>query len=111
MAELILEILFFAGLVGMTAVASRTIPRIKEEEVKNDFSLEKWIESLPLHKVDSFLKNISHKGLRKFRLLILKVDNSIGDYLEKTKEGNGGNGINVEELMEKKEEKDKGKKK
>ncbi|MFA5173515.1 MAG: hypothetical protein WC435_03955 [Candidatus Paceibacterota bacterium] len=105
MAEFILEIFFFTGLAGLLAVASRAIPRIKEEEVKNDFSLEKWIESLPLHKIDSLLKNVSHKALRKLRLLILKIDNTIGGYLEKTKEGNGGSGIKVEELLEKKEEK------
>jgi len=107
MTEFIFQIIFFTSLAGVLVVVSRSIPRIREEEIKGDFSFEKWIESLPLDRIDYVLKNFSHKVLRKLRLILLKVDNAVGKYLEKTKESNGGNGIKVEDLIEKTKEEEK----
>lgn len=104
MLELFLQVILMIGLSAMLLLAARAVPRVPSSRKTLAFSVEKWLESLPLHKLDEFLKNSSLKALRKLRLVILKIDNRIGEYLEKTKEANGVNGkgekFQVDKLIE-----------
>jgi len=104
MLELILYLILMTSVAALAVVFSRGIPRIEDEKEESFVvRLDKWIASLPFSKADVFLKNSSYKVLRKLRVFLMKVDNFIDDFLEKTKDINGGNGrgIKIEDLVEK----------
>ncbi len=90
MAELILQVVLMASLTVMVLVAARAVPRVPEARAGHGAAVERWIRSLPLEQIDAFLHTALYKGLRRLRLLLLKIDNRIGRYLEKAKGANGG---------------------
>lgn len=101
MVELILQVALMASLTVIVLIAAQAVPRVPEARASHGAAVERWLKSLPLEQVDAFIHTTIYKGLRRLRLLILKVDNRIGKYLEKTKEANGGkNGKNgMDEFM------------
>lgn len=90
MLSVILQIAVFASLVAMIAIFVRAVPRVSDESLARAPTLEQWLESLPLSRIDAFLRRLMHKGLRKTRLVILRVDNSLGLYLDRVKEEENG---------------------
>ena len=65
-------------------VAVRTLPRIEEpapEEKKG--LLERWIASEVPEKLDAVLNGFLVKFLRKLKVFLLKIDNSLSSHLRK----------------------------
>ena len=92
MLELTAQLGLMGGMMGIILIIARAVPRVTDEEMAGSVTIEEWIKELPIEKIDSFIKGASYKILRKVRLLILKIDNTIGRYLQRTKESNGDNG-------------------
>src|SRR2546425_1186605 len=62
----------------------RTLPRIEETgEPEKRGLLERWVTSEMPEKVDITLKNFLIKFLRRFRVVVLKLDNSVTKHLKK----------------------------
>ena len=100
MLEFILQIILMIGLSGMVFIAAKAIPRVPEKD-DNEARFEDFIKSLPLDRIDDIIRTLLHKGLRRFRLLLLKVDNKIGSYLEKTKDSSDVSDRSVDKLLSK----------
>ena len=50
---------------------------------------DKWISQLPLAKIDSALNTFFGKFLRKSKVVLMKVDNLLNEYINKLKKENG----------------------
>ncbi len=87
----------------------RTLPRIVDEPVHDKRSiLDGWTHSHIPEKIDTFLNGFLLKLLRKLKVFVLRIDNTLSKHLEKVKpEDNGkkssidfkeiaGNGSTVE---------------
>lgn len=93
MINFVLNIVLFAALGAVIYLFARTLPRIddtKLDPAKEDALAAHLTSSV--EKLDSRLKSLFEKILRKVRLIVLKVDNAIGNKIgklkkEKEKEG------------------------
>jgi len=98
MYDLILQLVFMAGLGAMFYLVARAVPRVSDGEAHlyQHGKLDAWLGSLPLEQVDAFLNSSLEKALRKAKIGVLKVDNLVTAYLNKVKSANGkpanGNG-------------------
>ena len=74
----------------MIYILARAVPRISDEITDSGTSkFDKFISSLPLEKIDIAFGNFLEKTLRKARLILLKMDNAVGGYLNSIKKFNG----------------------
>jgi len=67
---------------------ARVVPRVSETEIQavsaSDF-LDQWIKKLPLEKMDAWLSSQFEKFLRKFKVVVLKLDNLLTKHLQSLK--------------------------
>ena len=69
----------------------RAMPRIEEEPSADRRSfLERWGHSHIPEKVDAVFNSFLLKLLRKFKVLVLKMDNSLAKHLQKVKPEEAG---------------------
>jgi len=102
MLELFLNLVLMVSLAGVIIIGTRIVPRVPEPKSSGVARFEKWVESLPLDRVDLLIRSWIHKSLRKIRLLVLRFDNQLNGYLEKTKDnGNGVEKKGVNDLLAK----------
>lgn len=91
MVQFILANIFMVSLGAVIYVVARTLPRLEPEsgpEKKSVF--ERWLASEVPEKIDSALNGFLVKFLRKLKILLLKVDNSLSGHLQKIKPEAGG---------------------
>lgn len=78
MLAFVFEILVFASLAGILALAMRTLPRISNEVFVGTRSLVRTHElMLFLERMDETLKSVFEKFLRRAKVVILKLDNIV----------------------------------
>lgn len=86
------------GLGAMIYLVARAAPRVNEEIlVKESESKNSLFGYQKIEKIDVILSNSLEKVLRKFKLLLMKLDNFTNEYLDKVKGGKSGNGQKEEE--------------
>lgn len=94
MLQFIVTDVLMVSLGAILYLAVRTLPRVEENlpsEKKGIF--ERWIASEVPEKIDVAINGFLAKLLRKIKVLLLKVDNSLSGHLQKIKpEGLNGNG-------------------
>ena len=80
-----LQLFFVASMAFIIYLMARALPRV--EEIDNQPSafnyIEGWLKKLPVDKIDKNLNKNMEKTLRKFRVVILKMDNFIHQHLNK----------------------------
>lgn len=97
MYNFILEIALMLGLGTMIYMVARAVPRIGDEIPETHTKVDRFFASIPLHRADALLNNFLEKFLRKIKLVLMKLDNSIVGYLDKIKKINGNGKKNGEE--------------
>lgn len=99
MYDFILRMAVMVGLGAMIYLVARAAPRVSEETVKNEIGKEgsRLFSHQKIEKLDVFLSNFLEKTLRKFKLILMKLDNFTNNYLDKVKGGKSGNGQKDEE--------------
>lgn len=84
MYNFILQILIMLSLSVLIYLMARTIPRIDESVVislpKHSF-FDKIASKMPLEKFDSMAGKLLEKILRKFKILVMKLDNILTRWL------------------------------
>lgn len=86
---IVADILLIAvGLIIYLAV--RALPRIQEDpaEAKNGF-LDRWVTSEIPEKVDAAINSFLAKFFRKSKVILLRLDNYLGERLKKVARDNG----------------------
>lgn len=93
MYNFILQIFIMVSLGTIIFLMARTLPRISETEPAN---LPKrkidWLSHFPLEKIDALLNSFLEKTLRKIKLILMKLDNTVSKQLNKFKKENNGGG-------------------
>lgn len=97
----ILNIVLMLSLGTVLFIVARALPRVQEDEGSEHVGrknglLERWVTSEIPERVDGFLSSFLSKVLRKLKVFLLKIDNSLSGHLKKIKsdasktDGNGG---------------------
>lgn len=87
MYSLLLQLITFSSLALLIYLMARAVPRVKDEEVRVHApgKFDALLKKLPLEKMDARLSSFSEKSLRKLRVVILKFDNMLQNYLKRVK--------------------------
>lgn len=103
MYDLVLQLGIFLSLGGIIYIVSRALPRINDVETNpvQLFSFAKWFSGrFPLERMDSVFASFAEKGLRRFRVGVLRVDNWLNYRINKIKSnGNGRNGLETQNSL------------
>ena len=75
------NILFVASLSVIVYLLARALPRVPDDVVPAS-AFDKLVERLPLEQVDNALVSTFEKILRKVRVLVMKLDNTINRNLD-----------------------------
>lgn len=91
MFQFIVTNIFMVSLGVILYVAVRTLPRIDDSAVpEKRGAWEKWLSSGLPEKTDKFINAFLAKFLRKTKIALLKIDNSVTLRLNKVKQGGNG---------------------
>ena len=97
MYDFILRMAVMAGLGAMIYMVAKASPRVSEETVKKEGKRRVLLNHETIEKIDSLLSVFLEKGLRRFKLFLLKLDNFANSCLDKVRGGKSGNGRKDEE--------------
>lgn len=99
------------GLGIMIYLIARAAPKVGDDiadDIKGQISkLDRIFSPARFEKFDVIFNNLVEKGLRKLKLLLMKLDNLTNNYLDKVKSyknNNGKNGVEKSSLFDKKVE-------
>jgi len=74
-------------------LVARSLPRIEEnQDGQKTGILDRWASSEIPERIDAVLNGFVEKLLRKLKVILLKVDNSLAKHIKKVKPGPNGNG-------------------
>lgn len=88
MYNFILQTVVMLSLGTLIYLASRSVPRISEMELKSEpwsAHLDRLANKLPLEKADAFTSYWLEKMLRQLKVVILKLDNLLTKHLRSLK--------------------------
>ena len=75
----------------------RALPRIVEDpDTERRGMLDRWAHSQLPEKVDVAMNNFLLKFLRKVKVLVLRLDNTLSKHLQKVKPGENGKKSNID---------------
>src|ERR1700688_4477270 len=97
MLEFIFTIILMASLSVVLYLMVQALPRLTEEphtERKN--FLDRWAHSEIPEKVDASLNGFLLKLLRRIRVLVLKLDNSLSNHLQKIRHDENSKKSNID---------------
>ncbi|MBI4084938.1 MAG: hypothetical protein HY432_00260 [Candidatus Liptonbacteria bacterium] len=89
MLQFILTTILMASLGTMLYLMARSLPRVEEEIYDKPGFMDKLASSEVPEKIDAALNDFVLKFLRKIKVILLKVDNSITEKLKKISPNNG----------------------
>ena len=89
MFAFILTNVFFISLAGMVLLVARAMPRVEEDQVKRKSILDKLAASELPEKLDAALGSTMFKLLRKFRVIILRLDNFVNKEIKNFSKNSG----------------------
>ena len=86
MVEFVFTTILMACLLAVLYLMVRALPRIAEEPATESGGLlDRWAHSEIPEKIDAAFNGFLFKLLRKIKILILRIDNSVGLHLQKMK--------------------------
>ncbi|OGY98301.1 MAG: hypothetical protein A2855_01180 [Candidatus Liptonbacteria bacterium RIFCSPHIGHO2_01_FULL_57_28] len=82
----------------------RALPRMEKEVLRQKGWFELWLTSELPGKIDTFASALWLRSLRRFKVLVLRIDNSINDRLQRMKlesgDGIKGDKIDLKKVVE-----------
>lgn len=82
-----------ASLAAIIYLVARTIPRIDENAITHQSArsfLDSIFSKVPLEKIDLIIDNLLEKMLRKFKIVVMKIDNTLTKKLSSFKQTGPG---------------------
>ena len=103
MAQFIATNVLMVALGAMLYLIARSLPRIGEDPaLRKEGIIDRWANSQVPEKIDAVVNGVLEKALRKAKIVLMKVDNSITAHLKKVKPmsppGNGKTQIDFKEM-------------
>ncbi|MBI2592895.1 MAG: hypothetical protein HYW37_01900 [Candidatus Colwellbacteria bacterium] len=80
MFDLILQLVFMISLGVIVYIIALAVPRIGEDETVSNTSqtpIGRWLQNLPLERIDMAFKTSRDKILRRMKVWIMKADNFV----------------------------------
>ncbi len=98
MYNFILQIALMVSLGVIIYLFARAVPRVNDEVTASNRRniLAEWVSSLPLHKLDTAFSNFLEKFLRRVRLILMRLENSVAGYLTEVRKSNSAKSRNGE---------------
>lgn len=87
MIEFIFTTILMVCLSTVLYLMARALPRVQEEPSDSKGFLDRWAHSEVPEKVDAALNGFLLKFLRKVKVVVLKLDNTLARHLQKIKAG------------------------
>ena len=84
MYSILANLILFASLGTMIYLLARALPRISDEQhnvITHTSAVDRLIGRLPMERMDNAISSFLEKFLRKLKVLVLKMDNVINNYL------------------------------
>lgn len=104
MISFILDMVIMLSLGAVLYLVARTLPRVNDVEFEESEVRPHWV-TVYLEKIDEKFQAVYEKFLRRFRVWIMKLDNSVSEKLGKfKKESDKNSGLNFGLGEDKKEE-------
>ena len=93
MYDFLLQSSLFLSLGALIYLMARAVPRVDESgEARHPAGrFDRMLSKLPLREIDEKLDLVFEKILRRLKIIIMKSDNLINEYLGKVKKSNGVN--------------------
>lgn len=90
MYDFILQISIILSISVIIYILARGVPRVTEVTTAfpRTSAIDRLISRLPLAKIDLALNAFSEKFLRKLKVFIMKIDNTINNWIGKIKKQN-----------------------
>ncbi len=110
MISFVFTTIFFIAVSAVLYLMVRALPRIAEEPAAQGGDrkhwLDRWAHSELPERIDRSLNGFLFKFLRKTKVTVLKLDNTLSNKLQKMKpeEGNGKSAIDFKEIANKAED-------
>lgn len=89
MYNFILQTATVVSLGVVIYLLSRAVERSGEIPASEPNRFDKFMAKLPLAKIDAALNSFFGKFLRKSKVVVMKVDNLLNEYINKLKKENG----------------------
>ena len=97
MIEFIFMSVLMVSLSAMLYLMVRALPRVSpEEEGERHGLLDRWAHSQIPEKIDHTLNGFLLKFLRRLRVLILRIDNTLSRHLQRVKPEDGEKRANID---------------
>jgi len=91
MFEFVLVNVLMVSLGTLLYLIARSLPRLGEDpSAHKPGILDRWAHSEIPERVDAALNAFLEKLLRRLKVVLLKVDNTLAEHLKKVKPSNGG---------------------
>ena len=86
MYDFIVHIILVTSLAIMIYLLARALPRVTDEHgVMPAGFFDRLVDRLPLQRIDVAISDVLEKTLRKFKILVLKLDNAINRSIEQVR--------------------------
>lgn len=88
MYSFLTNIIMLVSLAVMIYLLARALPRVSDADhntVTHTSAFDKLMDRLPMERLDTALSSFLEKFLRKLKLIVLKIDNVINNYLAQIK--------------------------
>lgn len=89
MYNFVVEMSMLVSLGLIVYLFARAVPRIAQnrpEDIQPLSGFDRFVNKLPLEKIDRGLHSFFEKTLRKMRIVLMKIDNYINSHLKSLKE-------------------------
>jgi hypothetical protein len=105
MYDFIVHIVLVSSLAAMIYLLARALPRVSDDEgVLGAGFFDRLVDRLPLQRIDLAMSTFFEKALRKAKILVLKLDNVLNEYIEQIRKHSpavkASSQVNLKEKME-----------
>ncbi len=97
MYSIFLQIIIMLSVGTIIYIMARALPRVGERVVPGTPAqyMDKLVKKVPFEKIDVFISGLAEKLLRKIKIYVLKIDNTVSAHLSKFKPAAGTAKTNI----------------
>ncbi len=106
MFDFIIQLVIVGGLGAIIVILGRALPRVEEESshVDNRGAIDRMMKKIPMSSIDAAIAGFLEKGLRKIRVVNLKIENLVNSGIARLRgpQNDNKNKESANDLFEKK---------
>ncbi len=85
MFDFIIQLMIVGGLGAIIVILGRALPRVEESRTIADHhgTIDRMMKKIPMSAIDSAIASFLEKGLRKIRVVNLKIENLVNSGIQR----------------------------